>query len=162
MARQITLAPRVEFTPLDTGEYKLTLIEIKDIVQERDTTYSKKGDVRLEFHWEVEVPGSEPEQRRSWFNIPKTFSKKSPFVAVIVALGLVTEAEAIENGTTFDLDAGLGRSCIGIIVKKLKEGTNEWIDEITGFMPLSVRPKRRVVAAPQPMTIQDDDADIPF
>ena len=162
MGKTYALAPRTVFTPLETGEYVLTLLEVSEKAEERDTAFSKKGDIRLEFRWEVDVPGGESEERRDRVGIPKSFSKKSKFVAIVVALGLVNEADAIANGCNVDFDPGLGKRCLGTIVRKPKEGTAEWTDAITAYAPLtripSARPRR-----PQAPVAQDlAEEDIPF
>lgn len=162
MAHVYDVAPRVEFTPLPTGEYVLTLLEIKEIVRDKDYLSYKKGDLQLEFHWQVDVPGAESEERRSWASVPKTWSKKATFTAIAVALGLVSDEEAIANGARVDFDLGLGRRCLGTIVRELKDDQVTWVDTISAYMPLTrlPGPRRRPVPAPSPA--DSDEADIPF
>ncbi len=162
MGKTYTLAPRVEFEALATGDYTVTLLEVVEKVEEKDTAFSKRGDIRLEFHWEVAVPGDEPMEKRDWSSIPKTFSKKSKFVAIAIALGLVSEQEAIEYGCAVDFEPGLGKRCVATIVRKQKEGSEEWTNQITGYTALTRIPtggrRRPAVAA----VAEPDEAEIPF
>lgn len=162
MGKTYAIAPRVDFQPLPTGDYVLTLLEVKEVVEERDTAFSKRGDVRLEFHWEVQVPGEEPEERRDWSGIPRTFSKKSKFVAIAVALGLVSDAEGAEQGANIDFDDGLGKRCLGTIVRAQKPNSDEWTDKITGYARLDRLPTTR---SRRPEIVKADPSDlgdIPF
>lgn len=162
MGKTYTIAPRVEFTPLPTGEYVARLMHWQEKVEERDTQFSRKGDVQIEFHWEVEVPGAEAEERRDWASIPRTWAKKSKFVQIALALGLARDGQAAEEGAVIDWDDGLGKRCKVTIVRSIKEGTNDWTDKITGYMRLDQLPtvpqRRTAPAAPA----HDDDDDIPF
>jgi hypothetical protein len=162
MGKVYDIAPRVEFEALNTGDYVLRLLEYKEVVEDHDTAFSKKGDVRLQFQWEVDVPGAEPTERRDWASIPKTFAAKSKFVMIALALGIVDESVAATAGAQIDFDDGLGKRCMGTIVRKIKEGTKEWTDQITAYTALTripgPRDRQRVQPAPPP--INDDD--IPF
>ena len=153
------IAPRVEFTPLATGEYILRLMHWEEVTEERDTQFSKKGDIRIQFQWEVEVPGDDPVERRDWAPIPRTWSKKSKFVQIALALLHVPDQFAAENGFEVDWDDGLGQRCKASIVRKPKEGSNEWTDSIVGYFPLdqvATAPSRRP-AQPAPSAPDDDD-----
>lgn len=138
-----TLGPRQTFEALPTADYKLTLKSWREIVEDKDTQYSKKGDVRVEWNWVVTVPGAEDQDRRDWSNVPATFSDKSTFVHIVTALGIVDSLKAIEEGATVDPDQGIGKSCIGTIVRQLRgsiKGTTglpeQWTDKITAYAPL--------------------------
>jgi len=134
-----TLGPRQTFEALPTADYRLTLKSWKEIVEDKDTQYSKKGDIRNEFNWIVTVPGGEDQDRRDWANVPATASEKSTFVHIAVALRLVESLEAIAEGCTVDWDRGIGKSCIGTIVKSLKPDNKTWTDKITAYAPLPVQ-----------------------
>ena len=131
-----TLGPRQTFEALPTAEYKLTLKSWREITEQNDTQFSKKGDVRVEWNWAVTVPGGEDQERRDWTNIPATFSEKSTFVHIAIALGIVDSVAAIEAGATIDPDQGIGKSCLGTIVKALKSDGKTWGDKITQYAPL--------------------------
>lgn len=131
-----TLAPRTDFEALPTAEYVLTLKAWREIVEQADTQYSKKGDIRIEWNWIVAVPNAETVERRDWTNIPVTFAEKSTYVHIVVALGIVDSVAAIENGATIDEDQGIGKSCLGTIVKSLKKDGKTWGDKITQYAPL--------------------------
>lgn len=131
-----TLGPRQTFEALPTADYKLTLKSWKEIVEDKDTQYSKKGDIRVEWNWIVTVPGAEDQDRRDWSNVPATFSEKSTFVHIVIALGIVDSIAAIEAGATVDPDQGIGKSCLGTIVKALKPDNKTWTDKITAYAPL--------------------------
>jgi hypothetical protein len=133
-----TLGPRQTFEALPTADYKLTLKSWREIVEDKDTQYSKKGDIRVQWDWVVTVPGSEDQDRRDWSNVPSTFSEKSTFVHIVIALGIVDSIAAIEAGATVDPDQGIGKSCIGTIVKSLKPDNKTWTDKITAYAPLPV------------------------
>ena len=144
-----TLGPRVEFNALPTADYKLTLKSWKEIIEDKDTQYSKKGDIRNEFNWIVTVPGAEDQDRRDWANVPATFSEKSTFVHIATALQVVDSAKAILDGATIDWDQGIGKSCLGTIVKSLKADQKTWTDKITAYAPMgaeSAKPKTDMAA----------------
>ena len=136
-----TLGPRVDFEALPTADYKLTLKAWKETVETTDTKFSKKGDVRIEWNWIVAVPGSEDQERRDWTSIPATFAEKSNFVHIAIALGIVDSQKAIEEGATIDPDQGIGKSCMGTIVKALKADGKTWGDKITAYAPLPATPE---------------------
>jgi len=133
-----TLGPRQTFEALPTADYKLTLKSWREIIEDKDTQFSKKGDIRVQWDWIVTVPGAEDQDRRDWTNVPATFSEKSTFVHIAVALGIVDSVAAIEAGATVDPDQGIGKSCIGTIVKSLKADNKTWGDKITAYAPLPV------------------------
>ena len=134
-----TIGPRKEFTALSTGEYVMTLRSVEQEVEEKDSQYSKKGDIKVVWTWDVAVPSGESQQRKSRTPPPETWSKKSNFVHICTALGLVDDQRASEEGIQLDPATGVGRKCIGVIVQKLKEGsTFEFTDSITAFKPLPV------------------------
>lgn len=162
MGKAYAIAPRKIFEPLQTGEYVLTLLAVQERVEDHDSTFSKRGDIKLEFEWEVDVPGGDPETRKERVSIPATFSRKSRFVEIAVALQLVNEQEAIEGGCTVDFDEGLGKRCLGTIVRRLKEDGKEWTDSITAHTVLTriprTAPRRPVAPAPAP----ENEEGIPF
>ena len=131
-----TLGARTSFEALPTAEYKLTLKSWREITEQNDTQFSKKGDVRIEWNWLVAVPNGDDQDRRDWTNIPATFSEKSTFVHICIALGIVDSVAAIEAGATIDPDQGIGKSCLGTIVKSLKADGKTWGDKITQYAPL--------------------------
>ena len=135
-----TLGPRTTFEPLPTAEYRLTLKGWKEIAQQEDMQFSKKGDIQIEWSWLVTVPNAEEQDRRSFSPIPTTFSEKSTFVHIVTALGIVDSVAAIEAGATIDPDAGVGKSCLGTIVKSLKTDGKTWGDKITQYAPLPATP----------------------
>jgi len=137
-----TLGPRTSFEALPTAEYKLTLKSWREIVEQNDTKYSKKGDIRVEWNWIVTVPNGDDQDRRDWTNVPATFSDKSTFVHICIALGIVDSVDAIEAGATIDPDQGIGKSCLGTIVKSLKSDGKTWGDKITQYAPLPVTPAK--------------------
>jgi len=137
-----TLGPRQTFEALPTAEYTLTLKSWREITEQNDTQFSKKGDVRIEWNWVVTVPGGEDQDRRDWTNIPTTFSEKSTFVHICIALGIVDSVAAIEAGATIDPDQGIGKSCLGTIVKSLKSDGKTWGDKITAYAPLPATPAK--------------------
>ena len=144
-----TLGPRQTFEALPTAEYKLTLKSWREITEQNDTQFSKKGDVRVEWNWVVTVPGGEDQDRRDWTNIPATFSEKSTFVHICIALGIVDSVAAIEAGATIDPDQGIGKSCLGTIQKTLKSDGKTWGDKITQYAPLpaqTAKPKADMAA----------------
>jgi len=162
MGKTYTVAPRVIFTPLDTGEYVLTLLEVVEQVRDKDYLSYKKGDIQLEFHWEVTVQGADNEERRSWASVPKTWSKKAPFTHIAVALGLISDEEAAEQGASIDFELALGKRCLGTIVRKMKEGTQDWTDEITAYALLTRIPPSRPRRPAAPIAPDMDEGDIPF
>ena len=144
-----TLGPRTSFEALPTAEYKLTLKSWREITEQNDTQFSKKGDVRIEWNWLVAVPNGDDQDRRDWTNIPATFSEKSTFVHICIALGIVDSVAAIEAGATIDPDQGIGKSCLGTIVKSLKADGKTWGDKITAYAPLpatTAKPKQDMAA----------------
>lgn len=144
-----TLGPRTSFEALPTAEYTLTLKSWREITEQNDTQFSKKGDIRIEWNWFVTVPNSEDQDRRDWTNIPATFSEKSTFVRICIALGIVDSVAAIEAGATVDPDQGIGKSCLGTIVKSLKADGKTWGDKITQYAPLpaaAAKPKADMAA----------------
>lgn len=160
-----TIGPRQTFEPLPTGEYMLTLKEWREYKEEEDSAFSKKGDVKVEWTFEVAVPNAEPTVRKARTSIPASFSEKSHFVHIITALGLVDANTGAEGGCTVDLDAGIGKRCVGTIVKKLKTGkTNEYTDSITVYAPLPAQLSAPLVfggsapASPTPSTAAPTDA----
>lgn len=131
-----TVGPRQTFEALPTAEYHLTLKSWKEVTEQTDTEFSKKGDVRVQWDWIVRVPGQEDQERRDWTNIPTTFSDKSNFIHIVIALRIVDSEKAIEEGATIDPDKGIGKSCMGTIVKSLKKDNKTWTDKITQYAPL--------------------------
>jgi hypothetical protein len=142
MSKTYEIGPRQNFIPLSTGEYTMTLKSVEEHVEEQDSQYSKKGDVRLEWTWLIELPGEEePAVRKTRTPIPQSFNEKSGMVKILVALKLVDAAKAIAEGCKIDPERGVGRRCLGTIVKKLKEGkSDEWTDSITAYAPIPSSP----------------------
>lgn len=133
-----TVGPRQIFETLPTAEYHLTLKSWKEVTEQSDTEFSKKGDVRVQWDWIVKVPNADDQERRDWTSIPTSFSDKSNFVHIAIALRIVDSEKAIEEGATIDPDKGIGKSCMGTIVKSLKKDNKTWTDKITAYAPLPV------------------------
>lgn len=131
-----TVGPRQTFEALPTADYKLTLKSWKEVVETADTEFSKKGDVRVQWDWIVTVPNQEDQDRRDWTNIPTTFAEKSNFIHIAIALRIVDSEKAILEGATIDPDKGIGKSCMGTIVKSLKKDNKTWTDKITAYAPM--------------------------
>jgi hypothetical protein len=131
-----TVGPRQTFEALPTAEYHLTLKSWKEVTEQADTEFSKKGDIRVQWDWIVKVPNADDQERRDWTNIPTSFSDKSNFVHIAIALRIVDSEKAIEEGATIDPDQGIGKSCLGTIVKSLKKDNKTWTDKITQYAPL--------------------------
>jgi len=141
MGKIYDIGPRQTFTPLNTGDYVLTLKEVGERVEEQDSQYSKKGDVKVEWTWEVEVPGEEPTTRRSRAAPPASWNEKSVFVHIAEALRLVDHERAVTEGAHINWDVAIGRQCIGSILKAPKEGKpGEWTDNIRAFAPMPETP----------------------
>ena len=150
MGKTYDIGPRQNFLPLPTGEYVLTLKSWEERTEEQDSQYSKKGDTRLELTWIVAVPNDEPATRKARLSIPMSWNEKSNFVHAAEALRLVDHEKAIAEGAHVNWDMGIGKSCTGIIVKKLKEGkTDEWTDSITAYAPLPQNAQNAPVGAPE-------------
>lgn len=141
-----TVGPRQTFEALPTAEYHLTLKSWKEVIEQSDTEFSKKGDVRVQWDWIVKVPNLDDQERRDWTNIPTSFSDKSNFVHIAIALRIVDSEKAIEAGATIDPDQGIGKSCLGTIVKSLKKDNKTWTDKITQYAPL---PEAQAPAKPK-------------
>lgn len=177
----LTVAPKSDFIPLESGAYTLTLTNYKIRDREPDKFHTKPWQ-DVEFLWDVAVSqeirenlglGTEPIERRSWESVPRTFSDKSGMVKLAIALGVVDQAEGAESGAEFDLDAWLGKKCKGLVEEFTKQdGTLG--DKITSYSPFRGRapaptqaaqaakpaPARRV--APQPPVEEDPEGDMPF
>src|ERR1035437_503890 len=148
MGKTYDIGPRQNFVPLPTGEYPITLKSVEERTEDQDSQYSKKGDVKLEWTWLFELAGNEePATRKSRTPIPQSFNEKSGMVHIVLALALADSAKAIAEGCSIDPSRGIGRRCLGTIVKKLKEGkTDEWTDSITAYAPLAQQ--QQATAAP--------------
>lgn len=131
-----TVGPRQTFEALPTSDYKLTLKSWKEVTETADTEFSKKGDIRVQWDWIVNVPNQEDQERRDWTNIPTTFAEKSNFIHIAIALRIVDSEKAILEGATIDPDKGIGKSCMGTIVKSLKKDNKTWTDKITAYAPM--------------------------
>ena len=137
MAKIYDIGPRQNFLPLPTGEYVLTLKSWEERTEEQDSQYSKKGDTKIELTWIVDVPNDEPATRKARLSIPMSWNEKSNFVHAAEALRLVDHEKAVAEGAHVNWDTGVGKSCTGTIVKKIKEGkTDEWTDSITAYAPM--------------------------
>jgi len=137
MGKTYEVGPRQTFTPLPTGDYVLTLKNVSEHLEEEDSQYSKKGDMRLEWTWEVAIPDEEPATRRSRAAPPASWNEKSTFVKIAEALRLVDHERAVTEGAKINWDVAIGKQCIGSILKLPKEGKpGEWTDNIKAFAPL--------------------------
>ena len=134
MSKIYSIGPRRAFTPLPTGEYVMTLDSWQEREEEQDSQYSKKGDIKIEWTWIVSLPNDEDTTRKTRGAIPKQWNEKSTFVHVAEALGLVDHAFAVTNGTKVNWDMGVGKKCLGTIVKKPKESNpSEMTDTIEAY-----------------------------
>ena len=150
------VGPRQAFTPLPTGEYTLTLKEVGEKIEEKDSQYSKKGDVKVEWTFEVAVPNDEPVVRKVRAAAPVGWNEKSTFVHIAEALGLVNRETARANGASVDFGSALGRKCLGTIVKKLKEGsTTDYTDNITAYAPFVAAAGEAATAKPAGSKLRD-------
>jgi len=141
MGKIYDIGPRLTFTPLPTGDYVLTLKDVSEHIEEEDSQYSKKGDMRLEWTWEVAVPDEEPATRRSRAAPPASWNEKSTFVKIAEALRLVDHERAVTEGAHINWDVAIGKQCIGSILKLPKESKpGEWTDNIKAFSPLPAVP----------------------
>jgi hypothetical protein len=143
-----SMGPEKTFTPLATGDYKITLKEWREVVEEEDSQYSKKGDKKIQWTFAVAVPNGEDTERRVTTGLTASYNAKSNLCHVLVGLGLIDAEKSKESGVTFDPDQGIGRSCIGTIVKKLRQGKNAndpgaWTDSITAYAPIVQAPQTR-------------------
>ena len=136
MGKIYQVGPRQSFTPLATGDYVLTLKEVGEHVEEEDSQYSKRGDVKVEWTWEVAVPNDEPTTRRVRAAVPASWNEKSTFVKIAEALRLVDHERAVTEGAHINWDVAIGKKCMGSILKLPKEGKpGEWTDNIKAFAP---------------------------
>jgi len=141
MGKIYDIGPRQTFTPLPTGDYVLTLKDVSEHIEEEDSQYFKKGDMRLEWTWEVAVPDEEPAIRRSRAAPPASWNEKSTFVKIAEALRLVDHERAVTEGAHINWDVAIGKQCMGSILKLPKEGKpGEWTDNIKAFSPMPAVP----------------------
>jgi hypothetical protein len=141
MGKIYDVGPRQTFTPLATGDYVLTLKEVGEHVEEEDSQYSKKGDVKIEWTWEIAVPDEEPATRRTRAAPPASWNEKSTFVKIAEALRLVDHERAVTEGAHIDWDKAIGKQIMGSILKLPKEGKpGEWTDNIKAFAPMPHAP----------------------
>jgi len=130
------LEPKKSFEALPTGEYVLTLKEWREVVEEQDTQFSKKGDVRFEFTWSVAVPGGEDTERKDWAAEAKTANEKTKILLIAVALGMASMERAQREGLDYNPDLWVGKSCVGTIVRKVKDDKS-LTDSIVSYAPTS-------------------------
>jgi len=136
MSKIYHLEPKKSFEALPTGEYVLTLKEWREVVEEQDTQFSKKGDVRLEFHWNVAVPGGEDTDRKDWCSVAATANEKTKLLKIAAALRVVDLDRAMQDGCDLNPDLWTGRSCVGTIVRKQKDDKS-LTDSIVSYAPTS-------------------------
>ena len=160
MGTMIEIAPKRDFIALETAYYIVTLRGAKVGWREPDQFHKEKYQ-DCEFEWEVDVDdamrerlglGTDAVVRRSWANLPRTFSEKSKFVQIGVALGALDMTVGAANGAKFDLDGWLGRKCRVNIVEKTKDG-EVVADEIKDYQVYQVSrgpAQRRRAATPAP------------
>ena len=130
-----TVGPRREFEPLPTGDYQLTLKSWKEVIEEKNSQYSKKGDRKLEWTFVVAVPNEDNQERRVRTRIVGNWNEKSTLCHVLLGLGLTTADEAMAKGLTFDPDQAIGRKCVGTILRKAREDGKGMTDSIISFSP---------------------------
>jgi len=133
---QYTIGPRTTFEALETADYRITLKAVQEVTETEDSEFSKKGDIKVQWAFLVSVPAGDDVERRVRTAPPATFSEKSTFNHIIVALGLVDEQKAIDETTVVDPEQGIGRSCMATIVKQLKRDKKTWTDTFKAFFPL--------------------------
>jgi hypothetical protein len=137
MSKIYTMGPEKTFTPLPTGEYVLTLKEWKEVTEEKDSTYSKKGDVKIQFTWLVTVPGDDDAERRVSVAPPEGYNKKSTLCHIGVALGVIDAEKAAAEGISYKPDQWIGRRCMGTILRQPKmDDPKTMTDKISAYSPL--------------------------
>ena len=137
MSKIYTMGPEKTFTPLPTGEYVLTLKEWKEVTEDKDSQYSKKGDVKIQFTWAVTVPGDDDAERRVSVAPPEGYNKKSTLCHIGVALGVIDAVKAAAEGLSYNPDQWVGRKCMGTILRQPKQDDPKTMtDKISAYSPL--------------------------
>ena len=161
----IELEPKSDFVPLPTDWYTITLLsyEIRD--REPDGNFHKEPYQDVQFQWEVTVPDEEPQERRSWANLPRAFNDKSTFCIIGMALGVIAQGSGGER-LRIDLDTWIGKKCRGNIVEKTKDN-GDLSDKITDYALIRARPAKPTTAQPKPTRRDNEpppleDEDIPY
>lgn len=172
------IAPKSDFTPLESNWYVLTLLAYK--IRDKDPDKYHNAPWRdVEFDFDVAVPDEVRERlelgdgqikRKVWAAIPKTFTDKATMVQIGIALGKFEVVNGSADGVKVDLDEWLGAKCRGNVIEVHKaDGTLG--DKVDGFAPYRRGAANQVAgkpSAPKPATRQapppeeGDDDSIPF
>lgn len=143
MGKTYTIGAARNFTAIPTGDYTLTLKSWQEVTEDKDSDFSKKGDLKIELTWLVDVASEDGEDvtRRVRFAPPSSWNAKSTFVKVAEALKLVDHDKAKSEGATVDWDKGIGKQCIGSILKHPKESEpTVMTDTIKSYSVLPAKP----------------------
>lgn len=143
MGKTYTIGAARNFTAIQTGDYTLTLKSWQEVTEDKDSDFSKKGDLKIELTWLVDVASEDGEDvtRRVRFAPPLSWNGKSTFVKVAEALRLVDHDKAKSEGATVDWDKGIGRQCIGSILRHPKESEpTVMTDTIKSYSPMPAKP----------------------
>jgi len=152
-------------TILDPNWYVLTCLNA-EMIEKESTLPGHKGQKyrQIEWLWSVGVPGQEPVERRSWCTFPANVAPTDDYAKIVIALGLVTREQVIEEGIHIDPAHLRKRKCRGNITNELNV-KQQPIDKITDYAPIprTARPGAPPIApAPAPDDGDDDMGDIPF
>ena len=142
MGKTYTIGAARNFTAIPTGDYTLTLQSWQEVTEDKDSDFSKKGDLKIELTWLVDAASEDGEDvtRRVRFAPPSTWSAKSTFVKVVEALKLVDHDKAKSEGATVDWDKGIGKQCIGSILRHPKESEpTVMTDTIKSYSPMPAK-----------------------
>lgn len=143
MGKTYTIGAARNFTAIPTGDYTLTLKSWAEVTEDKDSEFSKKGDLKVELTWLVDVASEDGEDvtRRVRFAPPSSWNGKSTFVKVAEALRLVDHDKAKSEGATVDWDKGIGKTCIGSILRHPKESEPTALtDTIKSYSPMPAKP----------------------
>lgn len=155
MGKIYDIGPRSTFVALPTGEYTLTLKSWEEQIEEGDVVYNgktitHKGDIKIEFTWDVDVPGGESQERRVRVAIPSSWSSRATMVHIANALRVVDDDRAASDGASLNFDLWLRKQCLGTIVRKPKESDPKVLtDSITAYAPLPQNAQNASVGAPE-------------
>lgn len=143
MGKTYTIGAARNFTAIPTGDYTLTLKSWQEVTEDKDSEFSKKGDLKIELTWLVDAASEDDEDvtRRVRFAPPSSWNGKSTFVKVAEALRLVDHDTAKSEGATVDWDKGIGKQCIASILRHPKESEpTVMTDTIKSYSPMPAKP----------------------
>ena len=137
MSKIYSMEPEKPFVPLSTGEYHITLKSWREVVEEQDLQYSRKGDIKIEFTWHVTVPGGEDMERRVTASLVNVFSRKANLCLIGQALGVMDFEKCASDGWTFNPDQWIGKSCMASVVRQPKAtDPKSMTDKFVSYSPL--------------------------